>query len=336
MSGCFTNIPSPLAVAQKMQLAEIMDIVNPQDSDDEDDDIANYDPIYSQSNNLPRTAGDNVKTPMSFYRASPGFITGVVGDVGTCKNNRSVMSRTTGYEWLGIIPGDLHTKGYFAECCFKEQGPGGFHYLVAKVLKRPKLTTEAFKKKKFAEGNLNKIKEAVRDGARAYGLAAVFEFKESDLYPSEAERAKCLRTTGRHSQVLLKQFKKWIDRSSQNSVSFEYRCRMFSFYGPLLDLFDLSTKHCWGKARETSFILQLPVYAQLNFINYYTECFIHVVNFLGKWPLAFRQLLANNCSVNISGRMGSGIELDAFVEAEIVQPLKLYISGMVVSVLDLI
>ena len=143
----FTNIPSPLAVAQKMQLAEIMDIVNPQDFDDEDDDIANYDPIYSQSNNLPRTAGDNVKTPTSFYRASPGFITGVVGDVGTCKNNRSVMSRTTGYEWLGIIPGDLHTKGYFAECCFKEQVPGGFHYLVAKVLKRPKLTTEAFKKK---------------------------------------------------------------------------------------------------------------------------------------------------------------------------------------------
>ncbi len=104
----------------------------------------------------------------------------------------------------------------------------------------------------------------------------------------------------------------------------------------VVDLFDLSTKHCWGKARETSFILQLPVYAQLNFINYYTECFIHVVNFLGKWPLAFRQLLANNCSVNISGRMGSGIELDAFVQAEIVQPLKLYISGMVVSVLDLI
>ena len=43
----FTNIPSPLAVAQKMQLAEIMDIVNPQDSDDKDDDIPNYDPIYS-------------------------------------------------------------------------------------------------------------------------------------------------------------------------------------------------------------------------------------------------------------------------------------------------
>ncbi len=104
---------------------------------------------------------------------------------------------------------------------------------------------------------------------------------------------------------------------------------MFLFYGPMLELFDLSTKHCWGKARETAYILQLPVYAQLNFRNYYSESFIHVVNLLGKWPLAFRQLLANNCSINISGRKGCGIELDAFVEAKIVQPLKVYMSGMI-------
>ena len=87
---------------------------------------------------------------------------------------------------VGVIPGDFHTTGYFAEACFIEQGPGGFHFLVSKVLKRPKLTVEAFKKK-FSEGNLDRIREAVRDGAKAYGLAAVLEFKELDMYPTEAE-----------------------------------------------------------------------------------------------------------------------------------------------------
>ena len=152
--------------------------------------------------------------------------------------------------------------------------------------------------------------------ARAYGLAAVWEFKKSNLYPTEQEMMQCLRATGSHLQVLLEKFKLWLNQSSRKSVSFKHRSRMFTFYGPLLELFDLSTKHCWGKARETCFILQLPIYAQLNFKNYYTEVFIHLVNLLGKWPLAFRQLLANNCSINVSGKEGCGLELDAFVESE--------------------
>ena len=65
----------------------------------------------------------------------------------------------------------------------------------------------------------------------------------------------------------------------------------------------------------------------MNFKNYFTETFAHVVNFLGKWPLAFRKLLQKNCAVNVSGKKGRAIELDAFVEAEIVQPLKIYVLG---------
>ncbi|CAB4020812.1 BRCA1-associated RING domain 1 [Paramuricea clavata] len=309
----FTNIPSPLAIALKIELAEIVEILNPCVSDAEDDDIAAYDPIFSRSTNLPRTHSDSVVTK-NFQRATPGFITGVVGDVGTCKTNCGVISRSTAYNLVGIIPGDLHTEGYFAESCFKEQGPGGFHYRIAKVLKRPKLTVEAFKKK-LAEGKLDQIRKAVRDGARAYGLAAVLEFKESELYPTEAEMSQWLRATGSHSKLLLEHFKLWLDHSISTSTAFKYRSQMFLFYGPMLELFDLSTKHCWGKARETTYILQLPSLSN------------HVVNLLGKWPLAFRQLLANNCSINISGRKGCGIELDAFVEAEIVQPLKVYMSG---------
>ena len=49
---------------------------------------------------------------------------------------------------------------------------------------------------------------------------------------------------------------------------------------------------------------------------------------MGKWPLAFHRLLQRNYAVNLSGNYGLAIELDAFVEAEIVQPLKVYVSGM--------
>lgn len=40
-----------------------------------------------------------------------------------------------------------------------------------------------------------------------------------------------------------------------------------------------------------------------------------------------RKLLQQNNSVNLSGKKGHGIELDGFVESEVVQPLKNYISG---------
>ena len=115
----FTNVPIPMAVAKKMELAEILEILNPTSSDEEDDDLCSYDPTFQSVQ-------------------SPGFITGVVGDVGTCITNCGVMSRSSSYDWVGIICGTMHTKGYLAEACFKEQGPGQFHYLVHKVLKRQK------------------------------------------------------------------------------------------------------------------------------------------------------------------------------------------------------
>lgn len=150
-----------------------------------------------------------------------------MGDVGTCKTNRGVMCRSSCHDWVGIIPGHMHTKGYLAEACFKEQGPGGFQYLVNKVMKRPKLNKEAFKKIKFAEGNLDRIREAVRDSARSYGLAAVLEFKESSLYPDSQMMSQCNRATGCHTEILLHHFKLWIDKSIATSIQFKYRSRMF-------------------------------------------------------------------------------------------------------------
>jgi hypothetical protein len=319
----FVNVPSPLSMAEKMELEEICELMQPILSDEEDDIIASYDTGFGKSvHNVVETT-----ETQEINRSSCGYITGVVGDIGTCKNNRSVMTRSSGYSWVGVIPGDMHTKGHLVEACFKEQGPGGLHFLGNKVMKRPKLIASAFKKKKFEEGNLLRIREAARDGARSYGLAAVLEFTSSPFYPSLDEQTQCRRSTGNISSILLSKFKQFLECCIRTDKSFKCRSRMFLFYGPLMDLFDLSTQHCWGKAREISYILQLPMYAQLNFRNYYAETFVHVINILGKWPLAFRHLVENNCSVNMSGRRGGGIELDAFVESEIVQPLKLYVSG---------
>ena len=95
---------------------------------------------------------------------------------------------------------------------------------------------------------------------------------------------------------------------------------MFLHYDPLLDLFDFST-HNFRLGRETCYILQVLRFTQLGLRNYYTETFIHV-NFTQKWPLAFRHILQNNCSINLSGKMRKGIELDGWMEENIVKPTK--------------
>ena len=135
----FTNVPSPIAIARKMDLAEISDILDPTESDEEDNELQCYDPSFYSYQPIPHEMASHTEST-KYTRGSPGFLTGIVGDVGTCKTNRGVMSRTRCHDWVGIIPGDLHTKGYPAEACYKEQGPGGFHYLVHKVMKRPRVT----------------------------------------------------------------------------------------------------------------------------------------------------------------------------------------------------
>ena len=150
----FVNIPSPLELAEKMELTDIYNTLNrtQSDSDNDDDDIAQYGTSFkrigSSANNY------NVKDSCSqtnINRQTPGFLTGIIGDQGTCKTIRGVMARTSVHEWIGLVPGDMHTKGYFCEACFKEQGPGGFHYIVNNIMKRPKLTRDAFKKKNLTQ-----------------------------------------------------------------------------------------------------------------------------------------------------------------------------------------
>ena len=124
----FVNVPSPLELAEKMELTDIYNTLNrtQSDSDNDDDDIAQYDTSFKR---IGSSANDcNVKDSCSqtnINRQTPGFLTGIVGDQGTCKTIRGVMACTSVHEWIGLVPGDMHTKGYFCEACFKEQGPGG-------------------------------------------------------------------------------------------------------------------------------------------------------------------------------------------------------------------
>ena len=189
-------------------------------------------------------------------------------------------------------------------------------------MKREKLTSKVFKNKKFQENNLIQVREAIRDVCKAYGIAAALEFSESESFPAQQE----LQGAADVSTLLLDKFKDWISESSENDVSFQHRSTTFLVYGPIQKLYDASTAYGDGYAREVVYQAQLPIYAQLGFRNFYTEVTRHVLNFLAKWPLATR-LLQQNCSVNLSGKKRHGIELDGFVESEVVKSLKKYASG---------
>ncbi len=124
---------------------------------------------------------------------------------------------------------------------FQSDGNVGFHYLVHTVMKRPKLTQEAFGKKKSREQNLSRIKEAVRDGGLAHGLAAVQEFKKSGNFPSESVLKASLCCSGSHNDVLLDAFKKRLHDGAAKDESFRYHSEIITLYAPLLDLYCSAT-----------------------------------------------------------------------------------------------
>ena len=115
----FDSVPCPIDIARKLELAEIYECLNTDTSDDEDHDLQRYNnfkSIENQSNKYVNTSSD---AGTSINRGTQGFLTGVVGEVGTCKCNRSVMERSNSFSWVGIITGDFHMKGSIIECCFK-------------------------------------------------------------------------------------------------------------------------------------------------------------------------------------------------------------------------
>ena len=328
----FSSVPSPKNITDKLHMGDALSAMEDKqnESDDENELISSVDRTLAQQapdhTSKHKDASSSAMTN-SINRSVPGFITHLVGDVGTCKTNKAVMSHACAYSWIGICMGDMHNKGYFCEACFKEHGQSELHYIVLEVLKRKKLTTEAFKSKKFQENFLTQVREAIHDVCLAYCIAAFLEFRETAYFPSNSELACCVRSTGNHSGVILSKFKEWLKTCSAADASFNHHSSAFLYHGPLMKLYDDCIRYGDGQARETVYKLQVPTYAQLGFKNYFQETFRHVINIYAKWPEVARNILQDNCYVNVSGKDAKGIEMDAYAESEVVRPLKVYSSG---------
>ena len=331
----FTNIPNPMDIAVKME----MDVVNLMRQISNKDTLDNSE-IWRTFQCAEQTTNTEACTSVSdpveetdkeetykYKRSNKSCITLTVGDQGTNKNIRGVKSRSNAaYGWCAEVPGDMHAKGYVYEVCKKVMSPGGFMHILQNVLLRKKITNETFGKKKFQEQNLNRIEEAVCDTGAAFGIALVMEFKSSTSFPGPDELHKCKRSTGNHTAVLLSKLKQWISDNSEDAT-FRYYTQMVTLFGPLQQMYRDAIRYGNGMAREASWMIMQPLFAQSNKRNYHTEAMVHIVNFLVLWPLATRELLKKNCSISLNGRVGHNLALDEWVESCIVQPMKNYSTG---------
>ena len=216
--------------------------------------------------------------------------------------------------------------GYLLEVCKKTLGPGGFMCVLHHVLKRHKVGDDAFGDKKFQKQNLGRIDEAVRDICMGYGLAAVQLYKKSKFYPTDDELADHIQQFSNHNHLLLETFKSWLTDACEGQ-KFAYQSQAICLFGPLHQLYKASISEGDGVARKAVWMLMLPLFAQLQKRNYWTEAFVHVVNLVAAWPQATRELLQHNCSINVKGRKGHSLALDEWVESFVVLPLKKYASG---------
>ena len=99
------------------------------------------------------------------------------------------------------------------------------------------------------------------------------------------------------------------------------------FWGPFMDMFYNSISYNNGLQREAAWMLAAPVFAQSSKNNYLAEALCHLTNIVCVWPPFIRDMMRQNCSVNISGKSGHNIALDEFVETYVIKPLKMYASG---------
>ena len=129
----YVEIPSPYDMARKLKNAELLKVLNPDESDEEDNFFSNYDSALFRDSVQKKVCDEqDDDTKCAINRSSKGFLTGVIGDVGTCKTNRGVMERSASLGWATVIPGDLHMKGSLAECCYKEHGRNGLLVITEK------------------------------------------------------------------------------------------------------------------------------------------------------------------------------------------------------------
>jgi hypothetical protein len=228
-SDMFGSFPCPRDMAVAMEANDILNFFNTSSQNSEcpvvtliQNDIYGLHTAAKSSDDRTNDCDSSSISSEFTYKRSQcdKFPTAVVGDVGTCKNNRGLRNRNIAtYGWSTEIPGDMHAKGYLCEAAFKAHGNGGLHKVLNVIMKRPKLTKEVFKKRKFQDNNLNRIKEGVRDASESYGMAAIAAFQCSASFPSSGELKKTLQKFGSHNDILLQRFKEYLKASAEEDES---------------------------------------------------------------------------------------------------------------------
>ena len=215
----FSGVPSPKDVAEKLHLADVLVLMADKEhqSDEENTLISAIDKTLCFHQPAEQDfSEDQSPDQVVFGRDAPGVVTPVVGDVGTCKTNNATMARFSSFHWAGICVGDMHNKGYLCEACFQEHGKSGLHYIVHDV--RKKLTSEAFKSRKFQENFLLQIRESNHDVCFGYCIAACLQFQESAFFPSNTDLARSMKTNGNHSDIILTRFKEWLNKGCAKTL----------------------------------------------------------------------------------------------------------------------
>ena len=91
----FSGIPSPKDVATKLNLQNIVNMMTSKESesDDENELIRTIDQTMKQQHHNASAVAESQDTQEITWSSS-GYVTHVIGDVGTCKTNQTVMARS--------------------------------------------------------------------------------------------------------------------------------------------------------------------------------------------------------------------------------------------------
>ena len=218
--------------------------------------------------------------------------------------------------------GDFHNRGYVNECLARFAGQGGFWHVVEKVLRRPTVNPQSFRKK-FKDNNYNNNEEALADYEDGISIAMLKAFQASSCFPTKAQLDECLRVNKSHNAILLQKFHEWLQIIQADKMA-HYHTHLANQILPIRRLYKESIRHGNGKAVEAIWMICPTIYAQTGKFNYRDESFSHIVNFSCKWPLAYRLMYRQNRSVNVDGKAGRQLAGDEWVEEHLVRPVKTY------------
>ena len=120
--------------------------------------------------------------------------------------------------------GDFHNRGYVNECLARFAGQGGFWHVVEKVLRRPTVNPQSFKKK-FKDNNYNNNEEALADYEDGISIAMLKAFHASSYFPTQAELDECHRVNKSHNSILLQKFYEW-SKTIQTDKMADYHMKL--------------------------------------------------------------------------------------------------------------